>query len=248
MASFPFARRYLGNRCFFLFLGLLRCFSSPRFLIPCYFIHTAVPAHYCRWVPPFGNLRFITDICSLPQLIAACHVLLRLLVPRHSPYALFNLTCCSSFYRPASLLSPASVLTCPEHAPLLAPSAPCSSIKILRSFKFSSLPALTESKIIVKTLSENFFSGFSVEASSGSFPVKASEIVVLNPLSANLLTCLVFLVSLPGYRLILFSISFVFDFCFTQMLFSFQCAITILLDGGLGRTRTSDLTLIRRAL
>ena len=28
MGSFPFARRYLGNRCFFLFLALLRCFSS----------------------------------------------------------------------------------------------------------------------------------------------------------------------------------------------------------------------------
>ena len=113
LASFPFARRYLGNRCFFLLLGLLRCFSSPRFLILRYFIHTAVPAHYYRWVPPFGNLRFITDICSLPQLIAACHVLHRLLVPRHPPYALFNLT-------------------------------------------------VNSSKIIVKTLSENFFSGFSV--------------------------------------------------------------------------------------
>ena len=30
LASFPFARRYLGNRCFFLFLELLRCFSSLR--------------------------------------------------------------------------------------------------------------------------------------------------------------------------------------------------------------------------
>ena len=30
--SFPFARRYLGNRVFFLFLRLLRCFSSPRSL------------------------------------------------------------------------------------------------------------------------------------------------------------------------------------------------------------------------
>ena len=28
LASFPFARRYLENRCFFLFLRLLRCFSS----------------------------------------------------------------------------------------------------------------------------------------------------------------------------------------------------------------------------
>ena len=28
LGSFPFARRYSGNRCFFLFLTLLRCFSS----------------------------------------------------------------------------------------------------------------------------------------------------------------------------------------------------------------------------
>ena len=34
----------------------------------------------------------ILDICSSPQLFAAYHVLLRLLVPRHSPYALSSLT------------------------------------------------------------------------------------------------------------------------------------------------------------
>ena len=36
-------------------------------------------------------------ICSSPRLIAACHVLHRLLMPRHSPYALFrlNFLCCS---------------------------------------------------------------------------------------------------------------------------------------------------------
>ena len=28
LPSFHFARRYFGNRCFFLFLALLRCFSS----------------------------------------------------------------------------------------------------------------------------------------------------------------------------------------------------------------------------
>ena len=28
LGSFHFARRYFGNRCFFLFLALLRCFSS----------------------------------------------------------------------------------------------------------------------------------------------------------------------------------------------------------------------------
>ena len=31
LAYFPFARRYSGNRVFFLFLSLLRCFSSRRF-------------------------------------------------------------------------------------------------------------------------------------------------------------------------------------------------------------------------
>ncbi len=29
LGSSPFARRYLGNRIFFLFLWVLRCFSSP---------------------------------------------------------------------------------------------------------------------------------------------------------------------------------------------------------------------------
>ncbi len=36
-------------------------------------------------------------MCSLPQLIAAYHVLLRLLVPRHPPDALFNLTISVNF-------------------------------------------------------------------------------------------------------------------------------------------------------
>ena len=31
LAYFHFARRYFGNRCFFLFLRLLRCFSSAGF-------------------------------------------------------------------------------------------------------------------------------------------------------------------------------------------------------------------------
>ena len=35
------------------------------------------------------------DICSSPRLFAACHVLRRLLMPRHSPCALSSLTCSS---------------------------------------------------------------------------------------------------------------------------------------------------------
>ena len=56
LGSFPFARRYSGNRCFFLFLRVLRCFSSPG--SP----HNAMDSRYadrgllCR-VSPFRNLR-----------------------------------------------------------------------------------------------------------------------------------------------------------------------------------------------
>ena len=56
LASFPFARRYLGNRCFFLFLRLLRCFSSAGSLrIPMDSVYgdTVLPYR----VAPFGNLR-----------------------------------------------------------------------------------------------------------------------------------------------------------------------------------------------
>ena len=59
LASFPFARRYLGNRVCFLFLRVLRCFSSPRFLMSYYFTHMTMPEHYPRRVPPFGYLRII---------------------------------------------------------------------------------------------------------------------------------------------------------------------------------------------
>ena len=41
---------------------------------------------------PHSEICASTDICSYTQLIAACHVLLRLLVPRHSPCALNSLT------------------------------------------------------------------------------------------------------------------------------------------------------------
>ena len=41
---------------------------------------------------PHSEIHGLKDICSYPWLIAAYHVLLRLLVPRHSPYALSSLT------------------------------------------------------------------------------------------------------------------------------------------------------------
>ena len=41
---------------------------------------------------PHSEIRGSKDICSSPQLIAAYHVFLRLLVPRHPPCALLRLT------------------------------------------------------------------------------------------------------------------------------------------------------------
>ena len=52
LGSFHFARRYFGNRCFFLFLRLLRCFSSPGSLP--YTMDSCMDTHlFGTWVPPF---------------------------------------------------------------------------------------------------------------------------------------------------------------------------------------------------
>ena len=88
LASFHFARRYFGNRCFFLFLRLLRCFSSAGSL------RMAMDSPYddsvlhCR-VSPFGNLR----IESYLRLPAAYRSLSR---PSSAPDAkAFTLCSCS---------------------------------------------------------------------------------------------------------------------------------------------------------
>ena len=81
------ARRYSRNRCFFLFLRLLRCFSSPGSppCVMCWRMDT--------WgLPPCGFPHSDTcgspGMCPSPQLFAACRVFRRLLVPRHPPCAL----------------------------------------------------------------------------------------------------------------------------------------------------------------
>ena len=64
LGSFPFARRYSGNRVFFLFLRLLRCFSSPGSL-PYVMDWRMDTWSLSRWVSPFGHLR-ITGYLLLP--------------------------------------------------------------------------------------------------------------------------------------------------------------------------------------
>ena len=56
LPSSPFARRYSGNRCFFLFLRVLRCFSSPG--SPCMTMDSSCSSGGLpHWVSPFRNLR-----------------------------------------------------------------------------------------------------------------------------------------------------------------------------------------------
>ena len=89
LGSSAFARHYLRNHCYFLFLRVLRCFSSP-----------GSPPNIC-WDAgiasgglPHSEIRGSTGICPSPRLIAACHVLLRLREPRHPSCALVSFPWC----------------------------------------------------------------------------------------------------------------------------------------------------------
>ena len=97
LGSSHFARRYSGNRFFFLFLRLLRCFSSPGSLP--YVMDWRMDAWNgpCRF--PHSDISGSMDICSSPKLFAAYHVFHRLSVPRHPPYALCILTICCCIRR-----------------------------------------------------------------------------------------------------------------------------------------------------
>ena len=83
LGSSRFARHYSGNHYYFLFLRVLRCFSSPGW-----------PPLGCRAFStagcPIRKSPDITLVCSSPQLIAAYHVLHRLSDPRHPPCALIR--------------------------------------------------------------------------------------------------------------------------------------------------------------
>ena len=84
----------LGIIFYFLFLWVLRCFSSPRSPLTHYFTHAQILELFFSSEFPHSDIHGSSDICSYPWLFAAYHVLLRLLVPRHSPYALCSLTSC----------------------------------------------------------------------------------------------------------------------------------------------------------
>ena len=66
-------------------------FQFRRFPTYAYLIQRRL-TEYCSAGFPHSEICGSKLMCSSPQLIAACHVLHRLLMPRHSPCALISLT------------------------------------------------------------------------------------------------------------------------------------------------------------
>jgi hypothetical protein len=86
-----FARRYSGNRICFLFLQVLRCFSSLGLSQPRYeFTRLYCPIKGSGF--PHSEIPGSKLTYSSPRHIGVSAVLHRLLVPRHPPCALSNLT------------------------------------------------------------------------------------------------------------------------------------------------------------
>ena len=90
LGSSRFARRYSGNRCCFLFLRVLRWFTSPGRPPRDYVFITRITQDHCAGFP-HSDIDGSRDVCSSPSLIAAYHVLPRLHAPRHPPCALGSL-------------------------------------------------------------------------------------------------------------------------------------------------------------
>src|SRR4029453_1419709 len=86
-----FARRYWRNHCCFLFLRVLRWFTSPGCLLPTYGFSRRSSGMSLSGLP-HSEILGSKPVCGSPKLFAAYHVLHRLLAPRHSPYALSSLT------------------------------------------------------------------------------------------------------------------------------------------------------------
>ena len=82
LGSSHFDRHYFGNRYFFLFLQVLRCFSSLRTLRV-----IAVPGLQPGGFP-HSDISGSIPVCKSPELFAAYHVLLHFRKPRHPPFAL----------------------------------------------------------------------------------------------------------------------------------------------------------------
>ena len=126
---------------------------------------------YCSSGFPHSEISGSTDICSSPKLIAACHVLRRLLMPRHSPCALYSLTLRDILVLLFGIMQAINRLlsqNCNCYPHLFR----CSTIKIHNSFQLSLKPS-------VALLSSHFNTLFSFQGAISSFFEARSQ----NPIS-----------------------------------------------------------------
>ena len=91
LKMFLFARRYWGNHYCFIFLEVIRCFSSLGLLFHTY-VFSMELCDITRIGLPHSEIPGSKVASTYPRLIAGNHVLHRLPVPRHPPCALSNLT------------------------------------------------------------------------------------------------------------------------------------------------------------
>ena len=103
----------------FLFLRVLRWFTSPGLLLPAYeFSGGSLD------LPPEGlphsEIPGSKPVCGSPRLIAACHVLHRFSAPRHPPSTLSSLTI--KYLRRESFLLPDSLVKDRDHRGSKSPS------------------------------------------------------------------------------------------------------------------------------
>ena len=126
---------------------------------------------YCLRGFPHSEISGSTDICSSPKLIAACHVLRRLLMPRHSPCALYSLTLRDILVLLFGIMQAINRLlsqNCNCYPHLFR----CSTIKIHNSFQLPLKPS-------VALLSSHFNTLFSFQGAISSFFEARSQ----NPIS-----------------------------------------------------------------
>ena len=112
-------------------------FQFRRFPAYAYFVQRRL-TEYCSAGLPHSEIHGSRDICSSPWLIAACHVLRRLLMPRHSPCALISLTSSEHALYP-SLRCSSMVKGASEQVCLLCCSAGSQELCRLTEFFFGEL-------------------------------------------------------------------------------------------------------------
>ena len=133
-----------------------------------YFVQRTIPK-YCSGGFPHSEISGSTDICSSPKLIAACHVLRRLLMPRHSPCALYSLTLRDILVLLFGIMQAINRLlsqNCNCYPHLFR----CSTIKIHNSFQLPLKPS-------VALLSSHFNTLFSFQGAISGFEARSQNLI-----------------------------------------------------------------------